>query len=252
MLFGYFMLIQEEMRMKFYVGTSGWRYFWNKEGSFKWFVENSGLNAVELNASFYCFPFPNMIRSWARNGRSLRWSIKVNRLITHQFKFGDKALELWRKFRNLFSPMDELIDFYLFQLPPFMTPKYASRIERFIEKVRLDERFALEVRNVEWFNERWFRWASCYGITWVSVDSPDLPREILSTNGKVYVRMHGRTSWYNHVYTDEELSDVLLRILLIKPRKVYIFFNNDHGMLVNARRALELYRKINDQQMKRE
>ena len=168
------------------------------------------------------------------------------------YKFGDKALELWRKFRNLFSPMDELIDFYLFQLPPFMTPKYASRIERFIEKVRLDERFALEVRNVEWFNERWFRWASCYGITWVSIDSPDLPREILSTNGKVYVRMHGRTSWYNHVYTDEELSDVLLRILLIKPRKVYIFFNNDHGMLVNARRALELYRKINDQQMKRE
>jgi len=230
--------------MKFYVGTSGWRYFWNKGGNFRWFVENSGLNAVELNASFYRFPFPNMIRSWMRNGRSLHWSIKVNRLITHQFKFGDKALELWMKFRNLFSPMDETIDFYLFQLPPFMTPKYASRIETFIEKTRLDERFALEVRNMKWFDDRWLKWASYYGITWVSVDSPDFPREIFNTNGKVYVRMHGRTSWYNHVYTDEELSDVLLRINLTKPQEVYIFFNNNHGMLVNARKALELYGKL--------
>ena len=50
--------------------------------------------------------------------------------------------------------MNELIDFYLFQLPPFMTSKYASRIEDFARKTELNERFALEVRNLDWFNEK--------------------------------------------------------------------------------------------------
>ena len=230
--------------MQFYVGTSGWSYFWNEGGNFDWFVANSGLNAVELNASFYRFPFPNMIRSWASKGQSLRWAIKVNRLITHRLKFGDKAFQLWKKFQNLFSPMDELIDFYLFQLPPFMTSKYASRIEDFARKTELNKRFALEVRNLDWFNEKWLKWASNLGITWVSVDSPDFPLEIFNTNGMVYVRMHGRTAWYDYVYTDEELNDVLQRSLKVKPQKLYIFFNNNHGMLINARKTLELCRKL--------
>jgi len=174
----------------------------------------------------------------------LRWAIKVNRLITHRFKFGDKAFQLWRRFQNLFSPMDELIDFYLFQLPPFMTSKYASRIEDFARKTKLDERFALEVRNIDWFNEKWLKWASNLGITWVSIDSPEFPLEIFNTNGMVYVRMHGRTAWYDHVYTDEELEEVLRKTLEAKPRKAYVFFNNDHGMLVNARRMLELRRTL--------
>ncbi len=52
--------------MKFYVGTSGWAYKWNKGGNLEWYLENSGLNAVELNASFYRFPFPNQIKGWVK------------------------------------------------------------------------------------------------------------------------------------------------------------------------------------------
>ena len=92
--------------------------------------------------------------------------------------------------------------------------------------------------------KKWLKWASNLGITWVSVDSPDLPLEIFNTNGMVYIRMHGRTAWYDHVYTDEELNDVLQRSLKVKPQKLYIFFNNDHGMLINARKTLELCRKL--------
>ncbi|RLI98826.1 MAG: DUF72 domain-containing protein, partial [Candidatus Aenigmatarchaeota archaeon] len=70
--------------MQVFVGTSGWAYGWNPNG-FDWYIKNSGLNSVELNASFYRFPFPNQVKSWARKTKefnpSLRWSIKVNRLI---------------------------------------------------------------------------------------------------------------------------------------------------------------------------
>ncbi|MFP3209319.1 MAG: DUF72 domain-containing protein, partial [Nitrososphaeria archaeon] len=38
--------------MEPYVGTSGWSYAWNPDG-LEWYVRNSGLNAVELNSSFY-------------------------------------------------------------------------------------------------------------------------------------------------------------------------------------------------------
>ena len=229
------------LNVEFYVGTSGWSYFWNKGGSLDWFVANSGLNAVELNASFYRFPFPSMVRYWAGKGRDLRWAIKVNRLITHRFRFGGKAFKLWMKFRDLFSPMDDLVDFYLFQLPPFMTPKYALRIEDFAGKTGLNWRFALEVRNIEWFDDEWLKWALDLGVTWVSVDSPDFPLEVFNTSGMVYVRMHGKTSWYNHVYSDDELEEVLRKIIAAKPDRAYVFFNNNHGMLVNARKTLKLY-----------
>jgi len=107
--------------MELFVGTSGWFYSWNPDGSFDWFCRFSGLNAVKLNMSFYGFPFPNMVRSWAFKGKDLRWAVKVNRLITHTFKFGNKALDIWRKFHTLFEPLKSNIDFYLFQLPPSMT-----------------------------------------------------------------------------------------------------------------------------------
>jgi uncharacterized protein YecE (DUF72 family) len=186
------------MTMKCFVGTSGWFYSWNPEGSFDWFVTNSSLNAVELNMSFYRYPYPNMVRGWALKGRELRWSIKVHRLITHTFKLNEKAYIRWERFSKLFAPLEPYIDFYLFQLPPILTPKSIQAIEKFITKTGLSQRFALEVRNMKWFDKNYIEWASKLNITWVSVDSPDFPLEVYNTNGIVYLRMHGRTAWYSH------------------------------------------------------
>jgi uncharacterized protein YecE (DUF72 family) len=73
----------------------------------------------------------------------------------------------------------------------------------------------------------------------VSVDSPDVTNRIFP--GKViYLRMHGRTGWYNHFYTDEELRDTAKLILHHHPDEAYVFFNNDHAMLENARKMFGL------------
>ena len=72
-----------------------------------------------------------------------------------------------------------------------------------------------------------------------------LPLDIYNTNGMVYERMHGRTDWYSHYYTDQELDDVAERIKKVKPEKVYVFFNNDYAMLENARRMLQILAKQN-------
>ncbi len=227
--------------MKVFVGTSGWMYSWNPDG-LEWYLKNSGLNAVELNMSFYRFPFKNQVKGWAKKMKvkKIRWAVKVNRLITHFFKFSERALEAWKRFRETFYPLEEYIDFYLFQLPPKMGIKYKKRIEWFFEETELGERFALEPRNMEWFGIDLEAWSEEMGMTVVSVDAPDLPREVFSSNGMIYIRMHGRTGWYTHLYTKEELREVWKKIEEKNPRKVYIFFNNDHAMLENAREMLRI------------
>lgn len=237
--------------MEIYTGTSGWSYVWNEGGNFDWYIKNSNLNAIELNSSFYRFPFPTMIKSWARKTKeinpNLRWAIKVNRLVTHVFKFNERAFLTWKKFENLFNPLSEWIDFYLFQLPPNLKSNFAPKLENFVKKTELKEKFALEVRNLDWFQEEWINWASQLGITWVSVDAPDFtnfPREIYCSNGIVYLRMHGRYAWYSHYYTDEELEEIKEKILNVKPKKVYVFFNNNTNMLENAQRTFKLLRSF--------
>lgn len=232
--------------MEVYVGTSGFSYAWNPDG-LEWYLTNTGLNTLELNSSFYRFPFPNQVRSWALKTKNLnpqlRWSIKVNRLITHTFKFSDRAFELWKRFEKLFEPLAKNIDFYLFQLPPVLKSTFSEKLEKFIKRVQLKEKFALEVRNIDWFKREWIDWASSLGITWVSVDSPDFPLEVYCTNGIVYERMHGRYAWYSHHYTEKELKEVIEKILKARPKKTYIFFNNNANMLSDAQLMLSLFKQ---------
>ncbi len=112
-----------------------------------WFILNSGLNTVELNASFYRYPSLNQIESWNRKGADLRWTVKVHRSITYWRKFTKSALESWNNFRELFEPMDHLIDFYLFQMPPKFDN--VTKALRFAEDTELGKRFILEIRNKE-------------------------------------------------------------------------------------------------------
>jgi uncharacterized protein YecE (DUF72 family) len=232
-------------RYEVYVGTSGWLYDWNEGLSLDWYVAYSGLNAVELNASFYGFPFRNQVLGWARRGRTLRWSVKVHRSITHLRKLGEASLATWGKFRELFSPMEDLVDFYLFQMPPSFScsSENLARVESFHGKVGLGSRMAVEFRHGSCFTESTARWAEGAGLTLVSVDSP-IATWIASTGGVVYLRMHGRSSWYAHDYSYGELAEVARRIRELSPRRVYVFFNNDHWMLDNARTMLKLLEEL--------
>ncbi len=229
--------------METYIGTSGWYYDWNEERTLDWYMEHSGLNAIELNASFYRLPFPNQVKSWVKKGQSLHWVIKVNRLITHQFKFSEKALTIWKKFYDLFSDLHTCIDYFLFQLPPHYTTRARNNIASFIKHTKMTEKCALEPRHESWFCEDMLDWASALGITWVSIDAPVFTRDICKTTDTVYLRVHGRTAWYSHDYTARELKEIAHRIIAAKPKRVYVFFNNNHAMLSNAQKMMSIITK---------
>ena len=217
--------------MKFFVGTSGWSYDWNPDG-IKWYVENSKLNSVELNSSFYRFPFKNWIKSWKKY--DIRWIIKVNRLITHLHKLNERSYNIWEEFRDLFSPMENRIDYYLFQMPPSF--KEFERVLDFIKKYG-KKKFAFEFRNNYMYSDGILK--KMKGITIVSVDEPNMTK-IVKTSNDIYLRFHGKTFWYSHNYSKSEIERLLKEAIEMKPEKLYLMFNNDHNMLKNARLCYDL------------
>ncbi|MGC8607632.1 MAG: DUF72 domain-containing protein [Vulcanisaeta sp.] len=232
--------------MGVFVGTSGWLYDWNPESSLDWYVRNSGLNAVELNASFYRFPFRNQVVSWARKGSGLRWAVKVHRYITHVKRLREDALNTWHRFRELFQPLDQYVDFYLFQMPPSFTYNDESmeRVRTFTRETGLGARLAIEFRHESWFNsEDAINELRDLGITVVSVDEPGVTW-VRSTSSIVYLRLHGRTDWYMYDYGEDELRDLAIKAVSLNPNAIYVFFNNDHWMLENARKMLEVLKSL--------
>ncbi len=228
-----------------FVGTSGWVYDWNLGGTLDWYAEFSGLNAVELNASFYRFPYKNQVIGWSRRGSELRWSVKVHKSITHASKVSERALDTWSRFHELFKPLEGSIDFFLFQLPPNFSCRneLLRRIEVFYEKSRLEQRFAVEFRHPSCFTDEVVKWARDLGLTLVSVDSPIISW-IVKSNPNVYLRLHGREEWYAYEYSGEELEELARRVISLNPGKIYVFFNNNHWMLENARIMLNILKSL--------
>ena len=232
--------------LSIFVGTSGWMYDWNPEGTLDWYIRHSGLNAVELNMSFYRYPFPSQVKAWARKGSKIRWAVKVHRLITHYTRLSGKALEYWEKFHRLFSPLDHYIDFYLLQLPPSYVLNEANlrKLENFVRNTGIEKKIAVEFRDPSWYtNSEAMDSVSSTGAVIVSIDSPQ-GTWIRASNNVVYLRMHGRTDWYFHDYTNEELRSIAYKIREAEPRHIYVFFNNNHWMLENARSMLRILREL--------
>ena len=131
-------------------------------------------------------------------------------------------------------------------MPPTFrrTAETMARVEQIARL--LGARAAFEFRHPGWFRDEVVRWAERVGFTLVSVDSPDVTW-IVSTGGVVYLRMHGRTFWYSHRYEENELRAVAEEVARLRPDKVYIFFNNNHSMLDNARTMLNILKSVSDQ-----
>ena len=98
---------------------------------------------------------------------------------------------------------------------------------------------ALEPRNELWLNDYIIGRLRDAGVTLVSVDAPEF-KWYLATSDYLYLRMHGRSAWYAHNYSKDELMEVAAHIVKEGVKEVYVFFNNNHDMLVNAREMLSI------------
>lgn len=230
---------------KIRIGTSGYSYSWNKAkpNAFEWYI-SQGFNSVEINYSFYRFPPLTSIKFWQiKAPRDFTFSIKVHRSITHYNRLKHpRSIELWDQFSKIFEPLQNKIDFWLFQMPANFKfkPENLERVRSFfnsggiMHQVVTRKKAVIEFRDSSWWNEAALKEIERAGIAFCSVDAPRLPNDIITMSDAIYLRLHGTKTWYNYLYPEERLKEIVSDMIAMGAQKKAIYLNNDHGMLPNG------------------
>jgi len=237
--------------MKAHVGCSGW-FYWHWRGKFypetipthRWFQHYvANFHSVELNAPFYSWPKVATVKGWARNAPpDFRYSVKVNRLITHEKRLVRTRMlvEEFCKFSEILGPK---LGCFLFQFPP--SYRYtASRLKSITTQLDPIFRNAVEFRHSSWWRETVFDAFRRRGLIFCTVSAPRLPETLVRTNDVIYARLHGRSRWYRHNYTDSELEIWAHQIASSGAQEAWIYFDNDRDAFAigNARTLIGLLR----------
>jgi uncharacterized protein YecE (DUF72 family) len=230
---------------KIRLGTSGYSYSWNKAkpNAFEWYI-SQGFNSVEINYSFYRFPPPPSINFWQiKAPKDFTFSIKVHRSITHYNRLiQPRSSQLWDDFLKLFETLEHKIDFWLFQMPANFKykPENVERVRSFFNSKSTQHQIAarkkviIEFRDSSWWNESALEEIEKEDISFCSVDAPSLPNAIIALNDAIYLRLHGTKTWYNSLYPEQKLREIVSAMTSTQAQKKAIYLNNDHGMLFNG------------------
>lgn len=232
--------------MKYYIGTSGWSYkHWQKRfypenlKSTDWLSFYSEyFNTVEINMSFYRFPFPAMLSSWyKKTPEEFKFTLKANRLITHNKKLKN-ADSLVKSFYSLASLLKEKLSCILFQLPPALK-KDAKRLDDFIKTLPKKYDIAFEFRNESWFSPEVYDILKKNNAALCIISGLGMPQVLKKTADFSYFRFHGSERAYSSCYTDRQLKEWAKKIRRFKSKKAYAYFNNDDNAYA-VKNALKL------------
>lgn len=219
-----------------FIGTSGWHYDdWKgvlyPEGlaRSKWLsCYGARFNTVEVNATFYRTFGDAVFSKWgAQVPCGFRFVFKAPRLITHRKYLRGADGEI-REFCRQASLLGDRLGLVLMQLAP-STPVDPQRLETVLASFR-GCRVAVEFRNDRWLTPETRSLLEKTGAIFCTVDSPEMRINDWVTADIGYIRLHGRSEWYSHRYSDAELRDIAghARAMISGgARTMYIFFNND-------------------------
>jgi len=218
-----------------YLGTSGW-YYQHWRGVFypadlkqsKWFdFYCSKFKTVELNSTFYHFPTEKTAQTWYKKSpEGFIYTLKVNRFITHVKKFKGCKKQI-RDFYRIGALLKEKRGCFLFQLPPSL--KYSKgKLKEIISCLDGVYKNVVEFRHQSWFKEEVYDLLKEEGIIYCVVSAPGLPEDFKRTAKDVYVRFHGKESWYGSNYSTKELEMYAKKIKKLRAKNNWIYFNNDY------------------------
>lgn len=208
-----------------FIGTSGYDHpelkgsFYPEKLARKDFLAfyATKFNALELNSTFYGMPTAKRMQSfYERSEGRLNFSIKLNRLLTHEISFDwDVQAE---SFKEAMVPLLEksVLLTVLVQFPESFhyLPENRIYLSRLLEKLS-PLPCVVEFRHSEWIRESVFEGLSDRGAGIVFCDMPKYTEENLPDGfvhgtpfigNNAYIRLHGRNEngWYAQGGTDEE------------------------------------------------
>ncbi len=170
------------------------------------------FNALELNSSFYNMPTAERLLSfWERSGGALKFSVKANRLLTHEI--GRDWQSAAQDFRSALNPLAQngSLASALFQFPQSF--HYTDQNRMYLSALLAQFRglpVVVEFRHAEWIRPSVFDGLAERGASLAFCDLPEL-KNLPNKNclqaqegglpfaGKIaYIRLHGRnaSAWY--------------------------------------------------------
>lgn len=199
------------------IGTSGYDYpewkgvFYPEDLKRKDFLSYyaTQFNALELNNTFYNMPTAERLLSfYERSEGRLNFSVKANRLLTHEVSAGWQVAA--KDFKDALMPLNEKerLSAVLFQLPESFHYTNDNRI--YLAKLISEfEGFPVmvEFRHKEWIRESVFEGLEKRKAGIVFCDMPQLRNlpdgTVMKTpfiGENAYIRLHGRNegAWYAH------------------------------------------------------
>jgi uncharacterized protein YecE (DUF72 family) len=223
------------MAKNIYIGTSGWYYdHWENvlyppgtPKSDRFLIYQQKLKAVEINATFYRLPFPNVVKGWYRKSSDeFKFVAKANRQITHQKKLVETA-PFMEKFIASITELKEKLANILFQLPPSL--KFDSQLlENFLIALPKDYKYSFEFRHASWERQETYDLLQHYDISYCTVSRKNYPFNEVVTSDIVYYRLHGPEAICASSYSDNWLYQLARKITRLN-HTVFVFFNNDIG-----------------------
>lgn len=230
--------------VQWYLGTMG--FSWKDwKGSFYPEYLNSSdflayysriFNAVEIDATFYGTPRPEVVEKWAASTPDgFQICCKLPKRITHEMELVNVEPVL-EEFLQTIRGLGDRLGVILIQFRPSFTIENFSKAQAFLDLLPEDLRFSVEFRHRSWYNSKTEGLLAERNMAWTATEYLHLPKRIYRTTNFLYVRFigyHGRFKIHDKVQMrvteqlmwwkeniDQYLEDV---------DSVYGFFNNDYS-----------------------
>jgi uncharacterized protein YecE (DUF72 family) len=158
------------------------------------------FNSIEVNATRYGTPKLDTIRKWRDDvPDNFRFSMKFPQVITHRKNILDRdALYKLDEFLVALHELGSKNGMAFAVMANYFRPNQMDVLEKFVQYLPQDMKFAIELRDPEWYQEsllnEWLDLFHHYNITPVLTDTPGR-RDVLhfgSNNGHYFIRYVGR------------------------------------------------------------
>lgn len=182
---------------KLHVGTMGWSYdFWKgnfyPDGAKNLLTEYAkNFGTVEIDNTFYRIPSRDNVLNWKdETPDDFIFSAKFPKKITHIKMLQDCQEEL-EVFIEHMSLMGNKLGPLLIQLPPGFKPEMSGILKDFLSVLPGKYRFAVEVRNKKWLDEKFYGMLRDNKVALTLLDHPWMPQMETITADFTYIRWVG-------------------------------------------------------------